>query len=280
MAEDSKNIYGKKVIFLTQNKFLINAIKSRLLTMEYEIYTINDHKIIKGLLLENPDSIIFLTPDFRLTPNGWKNFIRMLNRDFPEIKVGLFTKMNKNEIKAFTEKLKIEAGIIPLNDKDKDLDETFRQFVRILDSLDAKGLRQYVRANCITDTTCEAFWLEGDRMQKFAIVDISSVGVALQIPAKYYPALKDLQIIPNVKLVLKQKQVSINLNVYTIKQNKNEYTLVAMFPMEIKKDALTTIRNYISDRLHECMYKQIENQRSDETDYNNMIVKKDELLIE
>jgi len=277
-TEERKAIYGKKVIFLTQNKYLINTIKTRLITMEYEIYILTDHKIIKNILSEYPDTILFITPDFKLNLTGWKNFIKALNNDieFKDVQVGILTdSMSCNEATMFKGGLRLDAGFEHINE---DVEETFRYIVKMLDALDAKGMRQYVRASCLSDSTSEAYWLEGDRMQKFNIIDISSVGLALEIPAKYFTSVQNVKTITNAKLVLKTKQVPITLNVYTVKPAGNHYILVAMFPMEIKKEVLSTIRTYVSERLLENLLEQIEKRPIDTIDYNNTVVETNEMI--
>ncbi len=278
METEKKSIYGKKVFFVTQNKKFQSAVRKRLLTMEYEVYFIDDYRVVKNLLAESPDSILFISPERPLKQVGWRNFIKTVNQDvyFGETAVGLLLKgYTENMIIEFTSGMKLEAGIIQIKDDDDESGAAFQSIVKVLDKLNAKGMRQYVRANCIGDPKSQVYWLEGSIMHKLNIMDISSVGLALLLPAKNYAKMANLKSIPDAKMSIKDKQVSIPLDVYTIKQAGQNYVIVAMFQMGTNKEVLALIRDYVSDQLLADQYRKILNRPIDKVDYDALIVSND-----
>lgn len=268
---ENKDVNGKKVFFVTQNQPLIKAIKSRLLTMEYEMYFINDYKVLKNLLSEFPDSICFITPDYQLSHTGWKNLIRTLNEspEFKGVKVGIVhATLKQNEIDQFKGGLVLEAGFESIDEEKEDV---LKHIVRTLDKLDAKGMRQYVRANCEEDDSSEIYWLEGDKMHKLRILDISSVGIAIELPARNVAALRDKNEIRNAKIILNSRQIPISLDIKMIKPMKNSFIAIAMFKMDTGKAALDLIRTYVSDSLFRDIFNTILNRPIDRTDYDSMV---------
>lgn len=256
-------------------------LRKRLLTMEYEVYFLEDYRIVKNLISESPDSILFILPEKQLKLAGWKNFIKSINSDmyFSSTAIGLLLKgFTENQIIEFTGGLKLEAGIITVNDDEEDSDEMFHEIVKTLDKLDAKGMRQYVRASCLGDEKSQVYWLEGDRMHKLNIMDISSVGLALLLPAKNYAQMAGIKEIPGAKITIKEKQESIPLDIYTIKQAGQNYVIVAMFQKTVTTKTLELIRDYVSDMLLADQYRKILNRPIDKIDYNTFVVESDDIF--
>ncbi len=281
MEANAKPNYGKKVFFVSQNKRLQQMLRKRLLTMEYEVYFLEDYRIVKNLISESPDSILFILPEKQLKLAGWKNFIKSINSDmyFSSTAIGLLLKgFTENQIIEFTGGLKLEAGIITVNDDEEDSDEMFHEIVKTLDKLDAKGMRQYVRASCLGDEKSQVYWLEGDRMHKLNIMDISSVGLALLLPAKNYAQMAGIKEIPGAKITIKEKQESIPLDIYTIKQAGQNYVIVAMFQKTVTTKTLELIRDYVSDMLLADQYRKILNRPIDKIDYNTFVVESDDIF--
>ena len=269
---EKKFIYGKKVFFFTQDSQVIAAIKTRLIEMEYEIYILDNIKNIKNILSENPGSILFLVIDERLTIQGWNNFVKSINKDieFNTTQIGLLTrKISSDKLSMLKAGLVLEAGCERI---ESESEETIRHIVRTLDKLNAKGVRQYVRANCLTDKTTELYWLDGDKMRRFPIVDISTVGLAIQVEDRHYPIVQDLKLVPNAKLALKTKQIPISLDIQIIKKAGSGYILVGMFPLEVRNESIKVIRDYVSTRLHELLMEQIAQRRPDDTNYNTVVL--------
>lgn len=268
--EEKSKIFGKKVFFVTQSRKLINLIKDRLLTLEYEFYIIEDYKFLKNILSENPDSICFISPDFQLKREGWHNLIISLNSDseYSSTKIGIISDgMRQSELDQFQARLTLEAGLILVDDGD---DEVFRFIIKTLDKFQAKGMRQYVRANCGSDSSSGIFWTEGNTMYKMRVLDISSVGIAIDIPEKFHHVFNGKTGIEHCTLILNKKEYRLALDIKMIKPGRNGYIGIAMFRMGIPKKLLDTIRAYISSQLTNDLFETIAKRPADRTDYNEI----------
>ena len=278
-------IFGKKIFFLYPSYSFQGSILERLRTLEYEVYTINDYKIIKNILKKNKDSILLINVDSIFNTPTWIKFIQSiedLTDIFGTIQIGVFSeKASQEDIKHYETEILHEAGTLWLTG---DSDEDFRNLVKLLDKCEAKGIRQYVRANCLADSSAEIFWILNNTMQKFKLIDISAVGIAVQVPKSMVKVLNPGQVITRASLMLKSQQIFVNINIYAIKQSKEGTIGIFMFNNDTSPDALSTIRTYVAETLYRKIedsifgmhpdqdnYKVIERKiKSQKTDYNNI----------
>lgn len=266
--EQTKSPDGKKVFFLHPSIKLTNLIIERLRTMEYEIYTVDDYKILKNILRKNPDSICFINPEGQLHVKGWFNFMKSFETDeqLKDVKLGILTeKLKKKDEDDFKEGLNLEAGYIS---ETAEPDDILKEIVKAIDKLEAKGIRQYVRASCAFDKGSEVFWVFGDMMYKMKILDISAVGMAVKIPAAYLGAIKTNQTLMNAQIMLSSRRMTVHLFVLAVKQKNNSYIAVLMFGRETDKDVLIRIREYVAKMLQQQVMDSVFDMQIDKTEYN------------
>ena len=125
----------------------------------YESYIINDYKNVKNILRKHPKSILFINPDNYYTPGSWIKFINTIEQEpeFSDCEIGVITERHETEtVRRFMRETKHTAGVFKMNENP---DITLREIVKSLDSFNAKGRRQYVRASCIEDPSSEIFWI-------------------------------------------------------------------------------------------------------------------------
>lgn len=260
-------IYGKKVFFLYPSHTFQTAILDRLRTMEYEVYMINDYKDAKNILIKNRDSIFFLNPDGVFSPETWANYLKTISDDsrFESIALGVITeKLDEDHKKILKASIEFKAGFITLEDTEQGL----RDIVKALDANEAKGMRQYVRANCLADKTAEIFWLtENNLMYKLKLIDISSVGLAIKLSPKQTNILQINQILPTARLMLKGKEHKVDVIVTAIKSDGTNSVAVLMFRPGNSEGVLNTIRNYVASTLLDNIIAGIEGLPRDNTDY-------------
>ncbi len=268
MADNvDKSVYGKKVFFLYPNYSFQSDIVERLRTLEYEVYIVNDYRNVKNILRKNPDSLLYVNIDNFFNAASWVKFLTTLEADenYSTCKMGIITDKNDKEtLKKFEEETLHDAGIISLT---KDSEENFRMIVKQLDSNNAKGRRQYVRANCLDDPTAEVFWITNNIMYKLKIIDISAVGIAVRIPVKQAGALRPGQVLKDINLMLKSRPMPINASVYVIKPGPIFNTAIFMIEKDTDKNALITIRTYVAETLQRKIEDQIFGMNTDHEDY-------------
>lgn len=271
--EEKKVIQGKKVFFLRQKSKFMDALIERLVTMEYEIYCFDDHKNIKNALAENPDTILFIVPYKRFSTSGWKNYVKSIevDMDMSTTQVGILNEyMGENEKASFMGGLKLKAGLTDVNLLDDD--DTFHTVVKILDSLNAKGMRRNVRANCFSDAGAEVYWVSGSMMNRFHIIDISTVGMAISVPERFQSAVQPQESIPNAMLTLKNAQFKIPLDIQMVKKTNSGLLVIAIFQLGVSKSALESVRHYVLERNMELLLESISGRRPDDTNYNQIVV--------
>ncbi len=260
-------IYGKKVFFLYPNYTLQTAIMEQLRTLEYEVYIINDYKDAKNILIKNHDSIFYLNPDGVFSPETWANYLKTIAEDsrFASISLGIITeKLDDNYKNILKSSVDLKAGLITQEDPDT----TLHAIIKQLDANGAKGMRQYVRANCLSDKTAEIFWLtDSNIMHKMKIIDISSVGLAISLTQKQTTMVQVNQIIPNACLMLKAKEYRVDVKVTAIKSDGKNSIAVLMLRMDNSPQILTAIRAYVANTLFNNIMDSIMGLPRDNTDY-------------
>lgn len=265
MAES--DIFGKKVFFLYPSHTFQSDVLERLRTLEYESYIINDYKNVKNILRKHPKSILFINPDNYYTPGSWIKFINTIEQEseFSDCEVGVITERHETEtVRRFMRETKHTAGVFKMNENP---DITLREIVKSLDSFNAKGRRQYVRASCIEDPSSEIFWIKNNIMFKFKIIDISAAGIAVQIPVRQIRTIRENQIITNISLMLNAKQMLINVKVFALKPGTEFYTGILMIQVDTNKKSLESIRSYVSETLHRKIEDSIFGMPPDKEDY-------------
>lgn len=247
--EEKKDLFGHKIFFLYPSYSFQTDILQRLRTMEYEVYTIQDYRLVRNILFKNRNSILYVNIDLIFNTATWVNFLYMLQEQdsLASNKFGIITeKADTNTIKNIELQVKHEAGIIRL---ENDSEENVRNIVKQLDSMDAKGRRQYVRANCLDDKIAEVFWLTNNTMFKLKIIDISAAGLAVIIPEKQKNSFKPGQLLQNINLMIKGKPMPIDAKIYAIKPGQNYLIGILMIEYTTDKNAMNLIRDYVAETL-------------------------------
>lgn len=269
-------IFGKKVFFLYPSFTFQSLVIDRLRTLEYEVYILNDYKIVKNILLKNPDSLLYINIDANFNANAWINFIQSIEDSaerYGNCKIGIFSeKTPPDTVKRFDKEILHEADNITLS---YDWDENFHAVVKLLDKHETKGMRQYVRTTCKKDGTAEVFWVERDRMFKFKLIDISSTGLAVKIPEKMAAQLHPGQLLKDISLMLRGTVFKINASIFALKPGNPFFTGVFMIQNDTDKSAIESIRIYISETLYRLVEDSIFSMQIDRTDYTlDKVVKK------
>ena len=174
--------FGRKIFFLNPTYSVKKDIVSDLEKNEYEVYVIENYRDAKNLLMKNPDSILFINADAQLSVGAWYNFVRTLERDetlATTITAIMTERMKQSDKDLFVKTAHLRGGII---DFDDGLSSVAKKINEVLLAFDAKGRRQYVRANLVYDRDASLFWNHGSKMHQLRLLDISSVGMAVKIP--------------------------------------------------------------------------------------------------
>ena len=166
----------------------------------------------------------------------------------------------------FLATLQLDAGVLM---QDQDPEVLFHEIVKAMDSQNAKGMRKYVRANCLNEPRADLLWLKDNRMFKLKIIDISSVGIAAKLSPGQANAVFINQIIEGVTLNLKNIQVGVDINISAIKAAGDFLLVIIMFTATTTPEAINKIRSYIAENLQDTLRSSIRNSDLDRVDYDH-----------
>jgi len=271
MAEtQNESVYGKKIFFINPNYTFRSMVIPELRNKEYEVCIIENFRDAKNILRKNPGSILFINVDAHLSLFGWFIFIDDL-KDDPVLKtiiVGVLSdRITDKEKQFFMERLSIPAGMHRNEGHTAKLTETF---LDILEMHKAKGRRQYVRANCLSDHSSVLIWNENNKMHQVKLVDISVMGAAAVLPSANSNIVQEKMIVRGATLKIGTKQFIIDFIVYAIHQRGDKKLLITLFTPETVNGIKDSIQEYVYSQLHEHMLFSISGEKSDDRDYNQL----------
>lgn len=271
MAEQNESeldIFGRKIFFLNPAYPVKKEIMSRLQAQEYEVYTIESYREAKPLLRKNPNSLLFVNIDAQLTHAAWFNYIRTYDRDdiLATIKICVISERIKaSDVAIFNKFVNMVSDVIEFNEG---IEGVAKQIQKILDETNAKGKRQYVRANLTHDKDASLFWNHGSKMHQLKLLDLSSVGMAVKCPSVLENQIiaKNF-LLQNVTMRLGPKQMVVEAVIYGIKSTPEGTLWILLLlpstPPSIKEE----IRTYVSKTIEEKMITSINGERKDDEDY-------------
>lgn len=265
--QNDKSISGRKVFFINPNLDIENSVITRLQTMEYEVYALKDFRIAKNLFAALKDGICFVCPDSEMTKEGWRNFIKFLESDetYKDFDIGVISEMiPENKKSEFTKDLKLSAGFFSV----LQADDMVRNLVKTLDSLQAKGMRKYIRVSCLDDQKSELYWFTKDKkMFRCKLIDLSTVGIAAKLPSSQAKAVFVNQLISDATIVLAGKQLPVAVKVSGIKGANDVLLVIMMYGMDTPVSTQNQIRSYVNEKLKLDLDRHIKGLALDKRNY-------------
>ncbi|MCH5295841.1 MAG: hypothetical protein J1F14_08105 [Treponema sp.] len=263
-------IWGRKTFFLNPSFTVLKDTLKVLHEHEFEVYTIANYREVKNILAQNKDSILYINIAAQLSMEGWFNFIRSIEQDpaLNTTQVGLISGTLKPEVKEFLfENLKLPCGIITVENT---VDVVSANIIDVLNAKNAKGRRQYVRASCLHDKEANMLWMYQNRMLKFKLIDVSSIGMAAIASPQIKSIISEKSLLRDVTLNIGHYQYNVNLVVLAIKPGQDgNVTLVCILGPDTPVSIRDSIRYYVGDTLQTLMDLSQNNAVNDNADYNN-----------
>lgn len=271
MAEQNESeldIFGLKIFFLNPAYPVKKEIMSRLQAQEYEVYTIESYREAKPLLRKNPNSLLFVNIDAQLTHAAWFNYIRTYDRDdiLATIKICVISERIKaSDVAIFNKFVNMVSDVIEFNEG---IEGVAKQIQKILDETNAKGKRQYIRANLTHDKDASLFWNHGSKMHQLKLLDLSSVGMAVKCPAVLENQIiaKNF-LLQDVTMRLGPKQMVVEAVIYGIKSTPEGTLWILLLLPSTPPSIREEIRTYVSKTIEEKMITSINGERKDDEDY-------------
>ncbi|WP_321990886.1 PilZ domain-containing protein [Marispirochaeta aestuarii] len=240
------SINGRKVFLLYPHSVFQDDLIYTLVQSEYEVYRLKDHNRALRILEKFPDSILFINIDERLDESEWEEYIRGIagNPALDSIRIGILSYNNDEELKKkYLMDIGITCGFIQLK---LGLKESTKIILTVLEASEAKGRRKFVRVSCEHDSSAQFNVRVFDTVVTGKIIDISSIGMAMQFDTD--PELQKNTLLEGIQLRLRSSLINLSGVVMGFREEKPKRYVVLFTPKTAASEK-TKIRRYIIQTL-------------------------------
>jgi hypothetical protein len=247
MADD---VIGKKIFLVNPPSVVVDDLIRAILAAEYEIYVLKDPRRALRVLKRFPGSIVFLNIDSELSDGEWEQYTRRLltDRTFEDLRVGILSYNPDPEIvQKYLMEFGVQCGFVKMK---LGVQESTRIMLGVLEANEARGRRRYVRARTAEDRrTTFNVEVSGDRHEG-AILDISSVGMAVRFASPVQ--LQPKSLLPSIQLRLRATLVRVD-GVVLDRRKDDGSIYVVLFRHGPDEKARQQIREYVHRSLQESV---------------------------
>ncbi|MCL2804690.1 MAG: pilus assembly protein PilZ [Treponema sp.] len=244
---------GKKVFFLYPTNSMVNQVITELAQHEFEVYAAKNHTRLEKVLKKYPDAIIFANIDEKMSIQEWERWINGIGKLFPNIKLGVFSVNNDEQFKEkFIKSNRISCGFLSLKN---DMSKAYTVILEMLNILDVKGRRKYLRASVERETNVTLNMPLGGEFVNAVIKDISVVGISCVF--NHDPALSKNAIIKDIQIKLHSMLIKAETVVFGSREAYGEKIYVLLFTQKIDPEVRVKIRKYIQQNLQNKMDMEI-----------------------
>ena len=246
---------GRKIFFLYPSVIIQNQVVGELAQEEYEVYIVKDEAKLRRILKKYPDSIVFANISEGMKESAWESWIKAVVSDtaLAGVDIGVIAASDNASLRQkYTEQLKLKCGFTALK---SDISMVIKQLVIILNHVNAKGRRKYVRA--ITDkgaNTTINLPVNGTFVNG-TIKDISTVGFSCSFPED--PGLKHNGLFPDIQIRLATQLLKAEGLVFGSRMEGDEKIYVILLTQRVSPDVRTRIRKFIQFFLQTRMEEEL-----------------------
>jgi hypothetical protein len=251
MIDKNDNILGKKLFFLYPSAVIQNQIAAELIQQEFEVYIIKDHIKLKQVLAKYPNSIVFANINDGITEPEWETWIRglMATPETAGVDIGIVCSGDNEALKRkYLTQVRIKCGYTVLK---SDLNLAIKQIVEILNTVDAKGRRKYIRAETDHESNTTVNFPINGTFINGAIRDISVVGFSCAF--KEDPELTKNSLFQDIQVKLQSMLLKVEGIVFGSRMEGDTAIYVILFTQRIDPDVRTRIRKFIQSSLQAKM---------------------------
>jgi len=267
MAEsDNSGSLGKKIFFLFPSAFVQNQVVSELAQEEFEVYILKDEAKLQQALGLYPDSIVFASINETMKEEAWDKLVRdiMGKPENDSVKVGIIASVNNEEIRAkYVDQYKVQCGFTVVK---SDFAEAVKQLINILNGVDAKGRRKFMRVVMDKDSkTTVNFPVNGAYINGI-IKDISVVGFSCFFDED--PKLAKNSLFGDIQIRLQSQLIKAEAIVFGSRMDDTVKCYVFLFSKRIDPSVRTKIRKFIQSCLQHNMEKELMEKEHKEKELN------------
>jgi len=252
---ENSNSLGKKIFFLHPSALVQNQVISELAQEEFEVYIIKDDAKLRQAIGIYPGSIVFASINETMKENAWDELVRSIMGDpkNDSVKIGIIASTNNEEIRQkYVEHYKVQCGFTVIK---SDFNEAVRQLITILNGVDAKGRRKFIRLLMDKDSkTTVNLPLNGTYINGI-INDISVVGFSCVFDED--PKLTKNALLGDIQIRLQSQLIKVEGIVFGSRTEGDVISYVVLFSKRIDPSVRTKIRKYIQSCLQHNMEKEL-----------------------
>ena len=243
---------GKKVFFLYPTVAVQNKIISELVQQEYEVYIAKNKDTIRRVLRNYRGSIVFVDINEQMKENEWEAWITAVKNapDTKETSIGIVTANDDEQIKR---KYLLTIKVCGYTVLKFDLDKAIVHLIEVLQTLNAKGRRKFIRATTTKESNVTLNLPYNGAFIKGQIRDISVVGISCILDGN--PDIPKNTLIKDIQVKLQSSIIKIEGIVFGTRSEGEGYekTYVLLFTQRIDPDIRIKIRRYIQHNLQSKM---------------------------
>ena len=245
------DIVGKKIFFLYPTAVVQNRIINELVQQEYEVYIARDKDALRRVLRKYPDSIVFVDIEEKMSEKEWEVWIMSVMNapDTKDVSIGIVTANEDEQIKRkYSLAVKVKCGYTVLK---FDLDKTIRSIIDVLQTVDAKGRRKFIRATTEKETNTTLNLPLHGMFVHGQIKDISVVGISCSLEGN--PEITKNTLFKDIQVKLQSNLLKVEGIVFGSRMDGKEKVYVLLFTQRIDPEIRTRIRKYIQSNLQSKM---------------------------
>jgi hypothetical protein len=251
MAEEtSTSSQGRKAFFLHPSALTQNQIINELAQEEFEVYVIKNELKIKQALEFYPDSILFASINEAMKETAWIELLQGLHDDplAGKFDLAFISSTNDEEIKKkYTETFDFNCGYVIVK---SDIEKAIKQIVTVLNNVNAKGRRKFIRLVTDKGNTKVNLPVNG-AFRNGNIKDISVVGFSCVFDED--PNLPKNGFFGDIQLRLQGQLLKVEGIVFGSRADNNEKVYVFLFTKRVDGEIQSRIRKYIQINLQSKM---------------------------
>jgi len=236
----------KKIFFLYPNASLQNQIVNVLNQNEFEVYIAKDHTRLAGVLRKYKESLVFINIDDKMQAAEWERWISSSLAAEPTTKIGVFTSNTDEEFRGnFIKNNDLKCGFLNIK---HDMSKTAEVILEMMNKLNVKGRRKYLRMSPDRDTIATVNMPFGGNFIKGTVSDISIVGFSCVFEQD--PNIKKGTLMKDIQIKLQSMLLNAEAVVFGSREHDNERIYVLLFTQRIDAETRSgKIRAHIQRNL-------------------------------
>jgi DNA-binding response OmpR family regulator len=244
---NASDITGKKIFFLYPTAVVQNRIITELAQQEYEVYVSKNKDSLKRVLSKYSDSVVFVDINEQMPEKDWDLWVTsvMEASDTKNVSVGIVTANDDETIKRkYLMSIKVACGYTIIK---FDLDKAVSHIMTVLQAVNAKGRRKYIRATVENEsnTTVNLPW--GGEFVNGMIKDISVVGISCTLDTN--PEIPKNTLFKDIQIKLQSSLLKVEGIVFGSRMEGSEKIYVLLFTQRNDPEIKAKIRRYIQQNL-------------------------------